>query len=68
MAATCSYLQTGMQSPIESEYIPSLDLVQRESVVFWLITGSPITTVYNQAAFLLSIFSPQTKVHVHVDL
>ena len=42
-----SYLQAGMQSPIESDvrYLsptPSLDLVQRErereSVVFWLIS------------------------------
>ena len=42
-----SYSQTGMQSPIESECkIPSLDLVQRELMVFWLITKSPI--LYNQ--------------------
>ena len=42
-----SYLQTGMQSPIESECkIPSLDLVQRELVVFWLI--SPRALYYNQ--------------------
>ena len=34
-----SYSQTGMQSPIESECkIPSLDLVQRELVMFWLIS------------------------------
>ena len=38
-----SYLQTGIQSPIESESkipISSLDLVQRESVVFWLSPGA----------------------------
>ena len=38
-----SYSQTGMQSPIESQCkipisIPNLDLVQRELVVFWLIS------------------------------
>ena len=31
-----SYSQTGMQSPIESEC--KIDLVQRELVVFWLIS------------------------------
>ena len=40
-------------------YLPSLDLVQRESVIFLAdITRSP---VYNQAAFLLRIFSPYTQ-------
>ena len=40
-----SYLQTGVQSPIESESkipISSIDLVQRESVVFWLISPGAI--------------------------
>ena len=34
-----SYSQTGMQSRnVIYLYVPSLDLVQRESVVFWLIS------------------------------
>ena len=34
-----SYPQTGMQSPIESECkLPGLDLVQRVSGFFWLIS------------------------------
>ena len=42
-----SYSQTGIQSPtVRYHYLPSLDLVQRELVVFWLITKSPI--LYNQ--------------------
>ena len=48
-----SYLQTGIQSPIESESkipISSLDLVQGESVVFWLISPGAI-----------QIFFPHTR-------
>ena len=65
MCLAASYPQPGMQSPIKSECKVPISTSGAERESQWFLADVTRSPIYNQAAFLLSIFF---SIHTKVDL